>query len=269
MQRNATGYKRLADELREAILAGEYAPGERLPVEGELAARFGVGRSTVREALRILLSEGLVETLRGVAGGTFVVHPEPGIIRERLEATLMLLAATERVTVEQLVATREALELPATRAAALRCDSAQLAKLAAAIPAPERVLEVGLGYDSNRDFHATILEASGNPLLAATAAPIFVVLRHRLLRDAAPAGFWDDVATDHRRILSAIQRHDPDEAVAEMEKHLVKLRSTYVLIDTAGVIPAPTLGGAETDGDARPRHRQSGSKSKSGHESRE
>lgn len=235
----ATGYERVADKLRAAIIAGEFGLEQRLPVEGELAARFGVGRSTVREALRILRSEGLVVTLRGVTGGTFVVRPQPGMIRERNEAALMLLVATEQVTVEQLVAVREALELPATRAAALRCDSTQLAQLAATIPAPERVLELGLKYDSNRDFHATILEASGNPLLAATAAPIFAVLRHRLLRDAAPPGFWDDVASDHRRILAAMQRHDADEAVAEMERHLVRLCSTYVLIDTAGDAPSP------------------------------
>ena len=255
MKRNVTGYKRMADDLRGAILAGEFAPGERLPVEVDLAARFGVGRSTTREALRILLSEGLVETLRGVAGGTFVVHPEPNIIRERLEATLMLLSATEQVTVDQLVATREALELPATRAAALRCDHSQLAALAASIPSPERVLELGVGYDSNRDFHATILKASGNPLLAATAAPIFVVLRHRLLRGAAPAGFWDDVAGDHRRILSAIQRRDADEAVLAMHDHLVKLRSTYVLIDTArtSAVTAPSEGGSDVqDGGGTP-----------------
>lgn len=254
MARSATGYERLADGLRAAILAGEFAPGERLPVEGDLAARFGVGRSTVREALRILLSEGLVVTLRGVAGGTFVVHPEPDIIRERLEAGLMLLVATEQVTVDQLVAAREALELPATRAATLRCDTSQLAQLAATIPSPERVLELGPKYDSNRDFHATILEASGNPLLAAMAAPIFAVLRHRLLRDAAPAGFWDEVAADHRRILSAMQRHDADEAVAEMERHLVKLCSTYVLIDTASHAPSAHADGSRRD-NRRPRPR--------------
>lgn len=238
-----TSYQRLADDLRQAILSGEIAPGDRLPIEAELGEQYNVGRSTVREALRLLLSEGLVVTMRGVGGGTFVVHPEPEMIRDRLESALTLLAATERVTVEQLVATREALELPATRAAALRCDGEQLKALAATIPAPERVLEVGRGYRSNRDFHATILESAGNPLLAATAAPIFAVLRDRFLRDAAPAGFWDEVAADHRRILAAMQRHDADAAVRAMEEHLLKLRSTYVLIDTATGSEAGTTGG--------------------------
>jgi GntR family transcriptional regulator, transcriptional repressor for pyruvate dehydrogenase complex len=242
-RRSVTSYQRLADDLRQAILSGEISPGDRLPVEAELGEQYNVGRSTVREALRLLLSEGLVVTMRGVGGGTFVVHPEPEMIRDRLESALTLLAATERVTVEQLVATREALELPATRAAALRCDSEQLKALAATIPSPERVLEVGRGYRSNRDFHATILDSSGNPLLAATAAPIFAVLRDRFLRDAAPVGFWDEVAADHRRILSAMQRHDADAAVQEMEEHLLKLRSTYVLIDTASASEAGLVDG--------------------------
>jgi DNA-binding FadR family transcriptional regulator len=105
--------------------------------------------------------------------------------------------------------------------------------LAATIPSPERVIEVGRGYDASRDFHATVLEASGNPLLAAAAAPIFAVLRYRFIRDRAPAGFWDEVAADHRKILGAMQQHDPDAAVEAMESHLMKLRATYVLIDTA------------------------------------
>ena len=113
-----TSYRRLADHLRTAILSGEFGPGERLPIEAELAAQFGVGRSTAREALRLLTSEGIVVTQRGATGGTFVGHPDPSIISERLESTLMLLSLTERVTVEHLVATREALEIPATRAAA-------------------------------------------------------------------------------------------------------------------------------------------------------
>lgn len=247
--RSATSYQRLADDLRQAILSGEISPGDRLPVEAELGEQYNVGRSTVREALRLLLSEGLVVTLRGVGGGTYVVHPEPAMIRDRLASVLTLLAATERVTVEQLVATREALELPATRAAALRCDAEQLKALAATIPAPERVMEVGRDYRANRDFHATILDASGNPLLAATAAPIFAVLRDRFLRDTAPAGFWDEVAADHRRILAAMQRRDAEAAEREMEEHLLKLRSTYVLMDTAS---AP---GPDGRGGSRPARR--------------
>lgn len=244
--KSATGYQRLADELRQAILSGDIAPGERLPVESELGEQYNVGRSTVREALRLLLSERLVVTMRGVGGGTFVVDPEPDMISDWLKTALTLLAATERVTVEQLVAVREALELPATRAAALRSDHEHLQLLAANIFAPEQALEVGRGYRANRDFHVTILEASGNPLLAATAAPIFAVLRDRFLRDAAPPGFWDEVAADHRQILAAMQRRDADGAVHAMEEHLLKLRSTYVLIDTASISVART-----TDG---PRH---------------
>lgn len=234
-RKSATGYQRLADELRRAILSGDFAPGQRLPVESELGEQYNVGRSTVREALRLLLSERLVVTMRGVGGGTFVVKPEPDMISDWLKTALTLLAAAERVTVEQLLAVREALELPATRAAALRCNHDQLQALAANTVAPEQALEVGRGYKANRDFHVTVLKASGNPLLAATAEPLFTVLRDRFLRDAAPAGFWDEVAADHRRILAAIQRHDADAAGDAMEEHLLKLRSTYVLMDTASI----------------------------------
>nr|WP_231896074.1 winged helix-turn-helix domain-containing protein [Gordonia sp. LAM0048] len=65
----------MADALRVRILAGELTPGTRLPPDTELRAEFGVGQSTVREAIRSLASENLVHTTRGVTGGTFLLRP--------------------------------------------------------------------------------------------------------------------------------------------------------------------------------------------------
>jgi GntR family transcriptional repressor for pyruvate dehydrogenase complex len=230
-------YAWLAGELRDAIIDGRFKPGERLSNEAELGGTYGVGRSTVREALRVLLSEGLVVTLRGVAGGTFVVHPEPDILQERLEVTLRLLSITEQVTVSQLIETRACLELPSTRTASLHHTFEQLEVLRGTLVEPKAAVSAGRHYSANRDFHAIILEIAGNPLISATAAPIFSVLRDRFLRDAALPHFWQVVADEHWRIYDAIAAGDADSAVFEMERHLDGLSETYSLIDRAGRTP--------------------------------
>ena len=80
-------YQVLADALRAKILAGELEPGRKLPIEPELSAQYGVSRSTVREALRVLASQNLIATTRGVSGGSFVAPPNPEQISGYLEAS--------------------------------------------------------------------------------------------------------------------------------------------------------------------------------------
>jgi DNA-binding FadR family transcriptional regulator len=87
-------YVVVADQLRRRILGGELAEGERLPVEEELTAQFGVARTTLREALRVLESEGLIAIRRGRGGGPFVTHPDLGPISLALAASLQLQGAS-------------------------------------------------------------------------------------------------------------------------------------------------------------------------------
>ena len=81
------------------INSGELKPGDRLPSEAELAA-FGVSRTTVREALRILATRNLIQTRKGMAGGHFIVEPTVGSISEFLVANYGLLTAANTVTLE-------------------------------------------------------------------------------------------------------------------------------------------------------------------------
>lgn len=83
-------YVIVADQLRRQILSGELAEGDRLPVEEELTAQFGVARTTLREALRVLESQGLIAIRRGRTGGPIVTHPDLGPISLALAASLQL-----------------------------------------------------------------------------------------------------------------------------------------------------------------------------------
>ena len=83
-----SAYRQVADQLRALIVTGQIRPGERLPSEASLANLFGVSRGTVREALRELSAQALVETSRGAAGGSFVTQPDPESVSEFLESPL-------------------------------------------------------------------------------------------------------------------------------------------------------------------------------------
>ncbi|HNI35288.1 MAG TPA: GntR family transcriptional regulator, partial [Microthrixaceae bacterium] len=90
----AKTYAVLAVELRDRILNGELAEGERLPVEDDLVEQFGVARSTLREALRVLESQGLITIRRGRGGGPVVTHPDLAPISMALAVSLQLQGTT-------------------------------------------------------------------------------------------------------------------------------------------------------------------------------
>jgi DNA-binding FadR family transcriptional regulator len=230
VRRIEPAYRQVAAQLRELVLRGELAPGERLPNETELSAMFGVSRSTVREALRVLSSQNLITTTRGVSGGSFVAHPSPDHISEFLEASLGLLSGTEAVSVADLLEARSLLEVPAARRAARQRSDEDVATLRAGVREDLQALERER-FEGNFRFHRVIVEASGNRLLEIMARPIFTVLRTRFLRDQAPRDFWVRVADEHRRIFERVEAADADGAAREMAEHLQHLGSTYLAID--------------------------------------
>jgi len=224
-------YRQVADQLRALVLDGALAPGSRLPNETELSVMFGVGRSTIREALRTLASQNLVVTSRGVSGGTFVAHPDPGKVSEYLEASLGLLKGSSAVSVEELVETRELLEVPAARLAAQRRTAEQLEALRSAV-ADDALAAAAADADElahNLRFHQLLLEASGNRLLRMVTTPVFPVLQAAFQRDAAvaPARFWPIVAADHVAILERVEAGDGEGAAKAMLDHLRHMTPTY------------------------------------------
>lgn len=228
--RNRPAYHQVADEIRSQIVTGEMIPGARLPAEAELSEMFGVSRSTVREALRVVASQSLVRTTRGVTGGTFVSTPEARETSDYLQTSLALMASAEDVDVAELLEARMILEAPAARLAAERRTEEHLEQLRGSIEEGTGAAP-GHGFEGNRSFHQVILEASGNRLLTVVTRPVFAVLQDRFLRDEAAPSFWNRVARDHRRILAAVEAGDSVTAEEEMRQHLLRLASTYRRID--------------------------------------
>jgi GntR family transcriptional repressor for pyruvate dehydrogenase complex len=224
-------YQRIADDLRAQIESQHLNPGDRLPSETDLATRYDVGRGTAREAIRVLVSRHLVETVRGVHGGTFVSTPDPSRLITDIGGTLMQLASSPALQVAHLVEARILLEPPATRLAATRASRHNVSRVMAAAKAPREPGDPS-GFKPHINFHAEVLAATGNPMLPVMLEPLSAVLQQRLQRSmAADNARWEAIDQCHVEIAAAIARGDGDRGETLMREHLLDLRELYQLID--------------------------------------
>jgi GntR family transcriptional repressor for pyruvate dehydrogenase complex len=204
----APAYQALADHLRDQIASGVLRPGDRLPTEPQLSARTGLSRSTVREALRLLASQNLIVTTRGVTGGSFVAQPTPAQLGDLLSTGMRLLMTSGTVSIEQWLELRHTFEVPAAGLAALRRTEVDLTGLADTLRDPDRTPLSAL-VSAHRTFHLVVATATGNPLYELITAPLYAPANELAVGDCAPAGFWQQVDADHRAILQAISASDP------------------------------------------------------------
>ncbi len=207
MPRGETLPRAIAAELRRRITSGELKPGERLPGHRELAASFSVSVGSVREAISMLVSAGLIETR--AASGTFVVeaHRLPhadGLPLEREEA-------------RELIEARKLLELQITGLAAERASEEQIARLRKTVARMAESARTPVAYvDADVEFHFALADAAGNRFLRKALEDLWSVLRHDLevSADAAVSRF-DGLGFSlpaHERLVDAIEAHDADEA---------------------------------------------------------
>lgn len=212
-------YQVLADELREEITSGRLQPGARLPPEPELCVRTGVSRSTVREALRLLASQHLIVTTRGVTGGSFVSHPDAEQLSEALSTGLTLLTHSAGVGLADLIELRRALEVPAAGLAAARRTDANLAEVRAALFDPD--LD---GFDvmlmAHSAFHSAVAKATGNPLFELVTRPLYHATYGEEVVGSLPAGYWARIDADHRELLDCLAQRDPEAATTAARRHL-------------------------------------------------
>lgn len=225
-----TAYDRLASSILSQIRSGELMPGDRLPRESELSATYNVSRNTAREALRVLASQGLVTSKRGVGGGTFINHPSARHITDALSTSLGLLTSSEAISVSSLLEIREMIELQAAELAALRRTDEELDDIRRSLFDPAGVNPETV-FESNQDFHNKILRATHNPLLELVVEPVFRILEQRFARELAEPAFWTRVNADHRSILELLELRDQAGAREATRAHLRYLRTAYEAID--------------------------------------
>lgn len=219
-------YQTLAEDIRAQITSGRLQPGERLPTEPQLCARTGVSRSTVREALRLLASQHLIVTTRGVTGGSFVTHPSPEKLSDTLSTGVSLLLNAATVGILDLLEVRETLEVPAAAQAAVRRTDEHLAQLRAAL-FDAAVASVPEMLAAHRAFHTGLVAATGNPLFELLCRPLYQVSNEGELAEVAPIGFWTRIDAEHREILRCVASGDASGAAAAARTHIGFIRACY------------------------------------------
>lgn len=212
-------YQLLADELRAKIGSGRLRPGQRLPAEPELCLRTGLSRSTVREALRLLASQHLIVTTRGVTGGSFVAQPNPGKLSQALSTPIALLRTSAVVDIGHLIDVRRALEVPAARLAARWRTDDQLAAMRAALFDPAASTP-GHMVSAHCDFHVAVAVATGNALFELLTRPLYQLSNADELDWAAPPGYWSRIDADHRELLRCLDDGDENGAAEISDRHL-------------------------------------------------
>lgn len=218
-------------QIREAILAGHFGQGEKLPAETELAAQFGVSRPTVREALGALVSAGLIRKIPGVAGGSFVNTVTPDSLSQMLSESMDTILRLGALDVAELTQVRRVLEVPAAEWAAEHRDESHLQTLHEIVQKQRETTINDPGIPSyDLAFHTTIGHASGNRLLAA-----FIGAVHESTHPAQYLNVTEEVGhrtvKQHMTILSAIEKKNATAAREAMASHL-----DYVLQYSSGII---------------------------------
>lgn len=195
-----------------------YAPGERLPGETALQFEWGVSRSVVREAMKMLASRGLLSIQQG--RGTFVSESSETPLREQIAITLQR-GAKGQSSWGDLLEVRHVLEVAVAQSAAQRACAADLEAMRTAVA--DMRLHPGLpqGYvDADLSFHRALAEATGNPLWIALLNSL-----NDLLRRYREEGFLGkasalQAADQHAEILSAVEKGDAAAAAQAMQRHL-------------------------------------------------
>jgi GntR family transcriptional repressor for pyruvate dehydrogenase complex len=216
-------YEQIAQQLHEYIAAAGLQPGDRLPPERELAARLGVSRASLSQALVAL----------EVLGVLSVRHGDGAVIVERpSERQVVAALRAHRDRLPDVLEARAALEVKLASLAAQRRSAADLSAIAAALDAmAEDIASGGRGVDGDEQFHGAVTAAAHSGLLARLMREISDLIRETRLESLLQPGRPAASLAGHRRIADAIRIQDATAAAQAMQAHIELVSDVAVLRD--------------------------------------
>ncbi len=212
-------YEQIVAQIEKQILSGKLRYGDRLPTERDLAERFRVSRTVVREAVKALREKGLVQSHPG--RGTFITDGTARAVRHSLG---FMLRVGSPQSAGNLAEAREILEPEIAALAATRATADQIETIRQTVEAMDRALaDADAFVEADLQFHLALAQATQNPLIPTLIDPIVDLLREQrkstFRRGGAGHGQYH-----HKKILAAIARRDPNAARAAMRAHLRQVR---------------------------------------------
>jgi DNA-binding FadR family transcriptional regulator len=208
----------IVEQIRMLIRQQQLNPGDRLPAERDLCERFGVSRVTVREALRVLEANGLVEIRVGARGGAFVTTPS----NERVGEGIADLLTLSTITAAEVTEVRIILEVGMVPLICQRVDDRDIAELLDICDRQDAALATGdFQIDLSAEFHSRLTMCAHNPaahmLVQSFRGPVLMSLK--MAQQTAPEMGRLGVE-EHRLLVQAIADRDPVRAGEIMRGHL-------------------------------------------------
>ena len=221
--RTGRRYEQVAEQIQRLIASGALRPGDRLPPERELAEKFGVGRSSLRDAIRTLEVMGIVESRHG--SGTVVRD----LSTDALVVPLASVLAEKRGLVAELLDVRRMIEPALAARAAANATEEELSRLDDILRRQDEKVRRGEpSIEEDSEFHYAIALAARNSVVLRVLDVLMDLLRESRARSLQVPGRPERSCAGHRRILRAIKRRDGAAAEAAVRKHLKEIEDIVV-----------------------------------------
>ena len=210
--------KQIAEQLRNAIVNGQFKIGERLPTEDELAQRYGVSRPSVREALKRLAAQNLVRAKRGPTGGNFVVQPSYEELAESLSGAATLLVGMGALDIEEIIEARRILQGSCLQQAVDKVDDQHLTNIAAALT---RQQDPDISDEefcqADVAFHRALVDATDNGMLRFVMYTVIEALIPVTNMVVTVVRERSDIISLHRQMLEQLKQGKAVELRSTMD----------------------------------------------------
>lgn len=217
------------DRLKKYIFSNAITSGQRLPSERELAERLGIGRPSVREALKVLEALGLVESRIGE--GTFVTHQSGASIGRHIGVSV----ASWGSTVVEICGARQIIEAECARVAAEQASASEIESLAQTLQQIETASSPSDYLTADMQFHRQIAHAAHNTIVTHILENLITLLEETLHEEQADQlPLQEEGLSTHRTIFTMIANHDADGAAAAMRQHLQFSTELWLAIVSLG-----------------------------------
>ncbi|MDQ0257337.1 GntR family transcriptional repressor for pyruvate dehydrogenase complex [Evansella vedderi] len=203
----------LTKSLLQYIFSGSIKPGEKLPTERQLQEALGVGRSAIREAIKVLAVLGVLEIKHG--NGTYLKKPDAGLLIESIEWGILL--GEKRV--RDIIEARQEIELSIVKLAAQRCTEEELNELWSILE-QLKVSTIDDFVEIDIAFHLKLAEMAKNASLKGILTSLQSLLRTWIRFVIESAGETTFSYNDHLKVYQAVANKDPKAAVKAMEEHM-------------------------------------------------
>jgi GntR family transcriptional repressor for pyruvate dehydrogenase complex len=211
----------VVERLETQILDGTVHNGHKLPSEEQLAAQLGVGRRSVREALKVLETKGLVEVQSGV--GTLVKRTNLDQFLDVLNRNMSSYLSINKADFDHVMELRQLLEGAALQQLATAHDPERLERLAAEISRQRLACEAGDYHayqEAHFSFHQQIVDVLDNPVISMIYKQVLGLMRAPMEKSGSNPQVSIRALGDHGRILAALEREAASEALEILDQHL-------------------------------------------------